>query len=69
LIDGAPSDHCTIEAPWQATALASDGIAGDLFWQLGVTLSYGLTSDDGNTIFDGTSDWTCLVTDHVAAIG
>ncbi|KAI0134697.1 glycoside hydrolase superfamily [Xylariales sp. AK1849] len=65
---GAPSDHCSIEGAWQATALATDGIAADLFWQLGVTLSSGKTSDDGNTIFTGTDDWTCLVTDHVAAI-
>ncbi|KAI1862583.1 uncharacterized protein JN550_010108 [Neoarthrinium moseri] len=65
---GAPSDHCNIESPWQKTALATDGIAGDLFWQLGVTLSWGKTHDDGNTIFTGTSDWQCLVTDHVAAI-
>ncbi|KAI0171341.1 glycoside hydrolase superfamily [Pestalotiopsis sp. NC0098] len=65
---GAPTNHCAIEAPWQATALATEGIAADLFWQLGVTLSWGQTSDDGNTIFTNTSDWTCLVTDHVADI-
>lgn len=67
-LDGAPTNHCAIEAPWQETALATDGIAADLFWQLGVTLSWGKTSDDGNTIFTNTSDWTCLVTDHVAEI-
>lgn len=66
--DGAPTNHCAIEAPWQETALETSGIAGDLFWQLGVTLSWGKTSDDGNTIFTNTSDWTCLVTDHVAEI-
>jgi len=66
---GAPSDHCTIEAPWQATALATDGVSGDLFWQFGDTLpGWGKTSDDGNTIFVGTDDWTCLVTDHIADI-
>ncbi|KAI8628845.1 glycoside hydrolase superfamily [Xylariaceae sp. FL1651] len=65
---GAPSDHCAIEAPWQATALASSGVSGDLFWQLGTTLSNGQTSNDGNTIYTGSSDWTCLVTNHVAAI-
>ncbi|KAI0431537.1 glycoside hydrolase superfamily [Xylaria sp. FL1042] len=67
---GITYNHCTIEAPWQDTALtvASAGLSGDLFWQLGTTLSYGQTSDDGNTIYTGTSDWTCLVTDHVAAI-
>ncbi|KAI1331345.1 glycoside hydrolase superfamily [Xylariaceae sp. FL0255] len=65
---GAPSNHCSIEAPWQETALSTAGIAGDMFWQYGTTLSFGQTSDDGNTIFTGTSDWTCLVTDHVADI-
>ncbi|KAJ5481176.1 mannan endo-1-4-beta-mannosidase F [Penicillium diatomitis] len=65
---GYPSNHCSIEAPWQATALHTKGIAGDLFWQYGDTLSSGQTSDDGNTIYYGTSDFTCLVTDHVAAI-
>jgi mannan endo-1,4-beta-mannosidase len=44
-------------------------MAGDAFWQLGDTLSFGNTHDDGNTIYYGSSDWTCLVTNHVAAIG
>lgn len=39
-----------------------------MFWQYGDTLSTGQTSDDGNTIFYGTSDYTVLVTDHVEAI-
>ncbi|TGJ87653.1 hypothetical protein E0Z10_g1151 [Xylaria hypoxylon] len=65
---GMTSDHCTIESAWQKTALASSGIAGDLFWQLGTTLSFGQTHNDGHTIYTGSSDWTCLVTNHVAAI-
>ncbi|KAJ5698040.1 hypothetical protein N7462_000045 [Penicillium macrosclerotiorum] len=65
---GVTSDHCTVEAPWQATALSAEGIAADLFWQYGDTLSTGQTSNDGNTIYYGSSDFTCLVTDHVAAI-
>ncbi|TAQ90956.1 hypothetical protein B7494_g716 [Chlorociboria aeruginascens] len=65
---GSSSDHVTVEAPWQATALATSGIAGDMFWQDGDTLSTGQTSNDGNTIYYGSSDWTSLVTDHVAAI-
>ncbi|CAJ2500251.1 Uu.00g031040.m01.CDS01 [Anthostomella pinea] len=66
---GTTSDHCSIESPWQATALSANGISADLFWQLGTTLSTGQTSNDGNTLYVGTSDWTCLVTNHVAAIG
>jgi mannan endo-1,4-beta-mannosidase len=62
------SDHCTLEAPWQQTALETTGVAADLYWQYGDTLSYGQSPDDGNTFYYGTSDFTCLVTDHVAAI-
>ncbi|CAG8891683.1 unnamed protein product [Penicillium nalgiovense] len=65
---GATSDHCSIEAPWQKTALETTGVAGDLYWQYGDTLSSGKSADDGNTIYYGTSEFTCLVTDHVAAI-
>lgn len=43
-------------------------MGGDSFWQDGDTLSTGQTSNDGYTIYYGTSDWTCLVTDHVANI-
>ncbi|KAF2143275.1 glycoside hydrolase family 5 protein [Aplosporella prunicola CBS 121167] len=66
---GVTSDHCNVEKPWQETALSTEGIAGDLFWDFGDTLSGGKTSDDGNTIFYDTDDWTCLVTDHVSQIG
>lgn len=62
------SDNCTVEAEWQATALSANGIAADLFWQYGDTLSSGKTSQDGNTVFYGEELFTCLVTDHVAAI-
>ncbi|KAJ5340095.1 hypothetical protein N7452_006823 [Penicillium brevicompactum] len=65
---GVTSDHCTIEAPWQKTALNTVGVAADLYWQYGDTLSYGLSPDDGNTFYYGTSEFTCLVTDHIANI-
>lgn len=67
--DGAPRDHCNLERPWQEASVAANGMAADLFWQLGTTLSTGKTHDDTFTIYVGASDWTCLVTDHVAAIG
>ncbi|KAF2762308.1 putative mannan endo-1,4-beta-mannosidase F [Pseudovirgaria hyperparasitica] len=63
------SDKCSVEGKWQNTSLATTGIAGDLFWDFGDTISSGKTSDDGNTIFYNTADWTCLVTNHVKAIG
>lgn len=44
-------------------------MAADAFWQLGDTISTGKTHDDTNTIYYGTDEWTCLVTNHVAAIG
>jgi mannan endo-1,4-beta-mannosidase len=40
-----------------------------MFWQYGNTLSTGQTVDDGYPIFYGTSGYTSLVTNHVAAIG
>lgn len=43
-------------------------MGGDLFWQHGDQLSTGKTSDDTNTIYYGTSDWTGLVTNHINAI-
>jgi mannan endo-1,4-beta-mannosidase len=43
-------------------------MAGDLFWQWGDNLSNGRSSDDGNTIYYGSSDAQCLITDHVSAI-
>ena len=66
--DGSDTNHCQNERPWQKTALETEGIAADLFWQLGVTLSTGKTSDDGFTIYEDSADWTCLVDDHVAEI-
>lgn len=67
------ADHCPVESKWQATSLGLEdaGMAADLFWQLGDTIpSTGLSShNDGNTIYYGSSDWTCLVTDHIRRIG
>jgi mannan endo-1,4-beta-mannosidase len=67
------SDHCPVESKWQATSLGlkDAGMAADLFWQLGDTVpSTGQqTSNDGNTIYRNTADWTCLVTNHIQKIG
>ncbi|GAQ47052.1 hypothetical protein AtubIFM56815_003877 [Aspergillus tubingensis] len=65
---GVTSNHCSVESPWQQTALNTTGVSADLFWQYGDDLSTGESPDDGNTIYYGTSDYECLVTDHVAAI-
>ncbi|RYP78315.1 hypothetical protein DL769_003193 [Monosporascus sp. CRB-8-3] len=65
---GAPQNHCALQRPWQLTSVNSEGMAADLFWQLGTTLSTGRTHDDTFTIYVGDSDWKCLVTDHVAGI-
>lgn len=66
---GTTSNKVSIQSPWQKTALSTNGIAADMFWQWGDTLSSGKTSDDGNTIYVGSSDFTTLVTNHIAAIG
>lgn len=69
----AAADHCPVEGEWQRTSLAAkdSGMAADLFWQLGDTISSTgqQTSNDGNTIYYGTADWKCLVDDHVKQIG
>ncbi|WYZ43826.1 hypothetical protein EsH8_VII_000262 [Colletotrichum jinshuiense] len=66
---GTPTQHCELERPWQLTSVATPGMAADAFWQLGDTISTGQTHNDGNTIYYGTDEWTCLVTNHVNAIG
>jgi mannan endo-1,4-beta-mannosidase len=65
---GVTADKTSVEGPWQATALSTAGIAGDMYWQYGDTLSSGKTSDDGNTIYYGSSDFNILVTQHVSDI-
>ncbi|KAF2267301.1 glycoside hydrolase [Lojkania enalia] len=67
------ADHCPVESGWQKTSLGlkDSGMAGDLFWQLGDTIrSTGQqTHNDGHTIYYGSSDWKCLVDQHVEQIG
>ncbi|PMD15614.1 glycoside hydrolase family 5 protein [Hyaloscypha hepaticicola] len=65
------SDECAaVESGWQSTSLSTTGMAGDMFWQYGDTLPSCncQTSNDGNTVYFNTSDWTCFVTNHIAAI-
>jgi mannan endo-1,4-beta-mannosidase len=66
MIDGAVVDRCTNMLPWQNTSLASPGMGGDLFWQWGETFVAGY--GDSYSINYGSSDWQCVVEDHVAAI-
>lgn len=67
------AQHCSVEGEWQKTSLGlkDSGMAADLFWQLGDTIksSGQQTHNDGNTIYYGSSDWKCLVDDHVKSIG
>ncbi|ORY55686.1 glycoside hydrolase family 5 protein [Pseudomassariella vexata] len=64
------NNNCTIENPWQDAALATDGIAADMFWQYGDTLpsSGSQTSDDGNTVYYKQGNWDCMVADHITDI-
>jgi mannan endo-1,4-beta-mannosidase len=66
---GSSSDKVNVISPWQRTALATNGIAGDMYWQFGDNLSGGQTANDGYTIYYGTSDYTTLVANHVTAAG
>ncbi|RDL37498.1 putative Mannan endo-1,4-beta-mannosidase A [Venustampulla echinocandica] len=65
---GATSNKPGAMVPWQTTSLNTPGLAGDMFWQYGDTLSTGKTHDDGYTLYYGSSDYNTLVTDHVSAI-
>jgi len=61
-VNGA--EKCTKIRPWQKTSLATEGMAGDMYWQAGDALSSGLSHDDGNTIYPNTANWDCLVVEH-----
>ncbi|EPE02395.1 glycoside hydrolase family 5 protein [Ophiostoma piceae UAMH 11346] len=60
---GSETDHCSVEKPWREASLAlkDSGMGADMFWQWGDQLSTGKTSDDGYTIFYGSSDAKCLI--------
>jgi mannan endo-1,4-beta-mannosidase len=62
------SNQCAIEKQWQNAALNATGIAADLYWQFGDTLSSGPSPDDGNTFYYGSEEFECLVTNHIEAI-
>jgi mannan endo-1,4-beta-mannosidase len=65
---GVTSDKCNIEVQWQRTALSAKGIGADLYWQCGDKLSTGNSPDDEFTVYYGSDDFKCVVTDHVAGI-
>ncbi|QRV79289.1 Cellulase (glycosyl hydrolase family 5 protein) [Ceratobasidium sp. AG-Ba] len=48
-------------------AIISSGLAGDLIWQAGSTVSTGKTSDDGYAVFPGEAEYT-LQTKYAAAL-
>ncbi|OHW95211.1 endo-beta-mannosidase protein [Colletotrichum incanum] len=66
---GSLTDHCAIEQAWQEVSRTAPGLGADLFWQWGDQLSSGQTHNDGFTIYHGSSNYQCLVIDHVKAIG
>ncbi|TID24510.1 glycoside hydrolase family protein [Venturia nashicola] len=59
---------CAKIRPWQKASLAMEGMAGDLYWQAGETLSYGKSHDDGNTVYPGDENWKCMVVEHGAEV-
>ncbi|KAH8690034.1 putative mannan endo-1,4-beta-mannosidase A-1 [Talaromyces proteolyticus] len=61
------SSFCSVEQPWQSAARTS--LAGDLFWQWGDQLSTGKSPNDEYSVWYKSSDYTCLVTDHISQIG
>ncbi|ETS04541.1 beta-mannase, partial [Trichoderma reesei RUT C-30] len=66
---GAQQNPCTNEAPWQTTSLTTRGMGGDMFWQWGDTFANGAQSNsDPYTVWYNSSNWQCLVKNHVDAI-
>ncbi|KAI5776472.1 glycoside hydrolase superfamily [Geopyxis carbonaria] len=62
---GVPEDGTT-RTTWMNTwhdMIKSSGMAGDMFWQFGLTLSGGKTHDDTYTIFTDESNYQSLVVD------
>jgi mannan endo-1,4-beta-mannosidase len=57
-------EKCDKMTGWQKQSLQSKGMAADMYWQYGDTISTGKTSDDKNTVYRGTKNWDCLITDH-----
>lgn len=45
-----------------------EGMAGDLYWQAGETLSFGKSHDDGNTVYPTDANWQCMVVEHGAEV-
>jgi mannan endo-1,4-beta-mannosidase len=67
---GTTGNKQSIKGAWQPVAISTSGIAGDMFWQWGETLSTGQTHNDGYTIYyQGGADYDVLVVNHVKAIG
>jgi mannan endo-1,4-beta-mannosidase len=62
------NSNLTLLLTWQTAALNTVGIAGDLFWQYGDTLSFGETPQDGNTIYYNSSAYEQVVTEHIQRI-
>ncbi|KAJ5580582.1 hypothetical protein N7450_006883 [Penicillium hetheringtonii] len=63
---GVKTDKCTIEGQWRQNALDTKGIGADLFWQYGDKLSTGNSPNDDFTLYRGTDDYKCVLTDRVA---
>ncbi|KAG8892154.1 hypothetical protein FRC00_012562, partial [Tulasnella sp. 408] len=65
---GITSNQTSTYQTWLSTVISS-GLAGDLIWQAGSTLSNGQTWNDGYAIYPTDSDPTYqLLTQHSAAL-
>jgi mannan endo-1,4-beta-mannosidase len=61
-------EKCSQETGWQKTSLGTRGVAGDMYWQYGDSISSGRTPDDKFTMYRGTKNWECMVQAHGKAI-
>jgi mannan endo-1,4-beta-mannosidase len=60
-----PSDQVAVESQWQSTSLSSTGMAGDMFWQWGDTISTARTANDEYTIYYFCRDHDCNSHVHI----
>jgi mannan endo-1,4-beta-mannosidase len=57
-------EKCSQETGWQKLSIKTKGVAGDMYWQYGDTISNGPTADDRFTVFRGSKNWECMVDSH-----
>ena len=58
------AEKCSQERGWQTVSLATNGVAGDMYWQYGDQISVGKTTDDKFTVYRNSKSWDCMILQH-----